>query len=556
MNWCSIAVAVWLLMFCTSSLPAETSGAGSGPRPIPVIDVTDLYHPHQDVGDNFDLIAAYALPELDLRAVILDCTEPFRQPVAKDPGPGLFPDARGPREPGFIPVRQLNFVFGRNVPCATIPFDRMKSPGDGMLDAPPFQQQGIELMLKTLRESAEPVHIVSFGSARAIAVAYNREPQLFREKLGRLHLCAGGSSPPAPNYIEWNVALDPQAIVCLLRSNLPIALYPCAANNAGDKGYGVFSPAFSYDEHNTYWKLPDLLFLPQMDAPLRRYLEYAFSRSSRVDFLRALEVDGPPLGEALLAKEHKVWETAVWICLSGRKLVQRPDGSHRIIPADQVTASDKVLPNELRPCTVSVRDDGIYEFRETTQPTNFFVYYRGNPRENGAALSEALPALYLSFQTARSNVNQQTPARGRELDLQLLGATHQPVAASVVARRVHLAFLDNDQRTAGTGLLAVEQFGRTLFAAVVPVHFQCAARLRRGEVVGDDRPSRKAVAIVARRFRLDASPPRPDLLTRRRKVDRLLEHNPAFCETLRGRPASAAHPTRDSRPASWRCRPS
>jgi hypothetical protein len=73
------------------------------------------------VGDNFDLITPYALPEVDLRAVVLDCTEPFRQPVAKDPGPGLFPDPNGPREPGFIPVLQLNHLFGRNVPAATIP---------------------------------------------------------------------------------------------------------------------------------------------------------------------------------------------------------------------------------------------------------------------------------------------------------------------------------------------------------------------------------------------------------------------------------------------------
>ena len=86
------------------------SWAAPTPPRIPVIDVTDLYPPHQDVGDNFDLITAYALPELDLRAVVLDCTEPFRQPVAKDPGPGLFPDPNGPREPGFIPVLQLNYI--------------------------------------------------------------------------------------------------------------------------------------------------------------------------------------------------------------------------------------------------------------------------------------------------------------------------------------------------------------------------------------------------------------------------------------------------------------
>ncbi len=393
-----------LLLAATAAAAEKDSGDSQKPastlrRHLPLIDVTDLYHPHQDVGDNFDILAAYGLPELDLKAVILDCTEPFRQPVAKDPGPGLFPDASGPREPGFIPVWQLNSIFGRNVPCATIPFGRMKSPGDKLPDAPPFQQQGIELILKALRESLERVHIVSFGSARAIAAAYNREPALFRTKLARLHLCAGGSSPPAPNYIEWNVALDPLAIVCLLRSDLPIALYPDAANNAGDKGYGVLSPAFSYDEHNTYYKLPDLRFIQQMDAPLRRYLEYAFSRSSRVDFLRALEVDGPALDEGLLAKEHYVWETAVWICVSGRRLVKRADGTHRIIPAEQVVPTDKVLPNELHPCTVTVRDDGIYEYRETTEPSNFSVYYRGNPRENEAALREALPALYRSFKS-------------------------------------------------------------------------------------------------------------------------------------------------------------
>ena len=68
-----------------------------------------------------------------------------------------------------------------------------------------------------------------------------------------------------------------------------------------------------------------------------------------------------------------------------------------------MVATHKVLPNELRPCTVTVQDNGIYEFRETTQPTNFSVYYRGDPRENEAALREALPALYLSF---RSNTSK------------------------------------------------------------------------------------------------------------------------------------------------------
>jgi hypothetical protein len=68
----------------------------------------------------------------------------------------------------------------------------------------------------------------------------------------------------------------------------------------------------------------------------------------------------------------------------------------------------------MRPDPIS-HDDPIShfraEFRETTQPTNLSVYFRSDPRENEAALREALPALYLSFQTVRSHVNQQAPAQ-------------------------------------------------------------------------------------------------------------------------------------------------
>ena len=38
---------------------------------LKLIDITDLYHPHQDVGDNFDLIMPYALPDVDLLLVVV-----------------------------------------------------------------------------------------------------------------------------------------------------------------------------------------------------------------------------------------------------------------------------------------------------------------------------------------------------------------------------------------------------------------------------------------------------------------------------------------------------
>ena len=59
--------------------------------------------------------------------------------------------------------------------------------------------------------------------------------------------------------------------------------------------------------------------------------------------------------------------------------------------------SDTVLPNELRPVRVQVRDDGQFAWEPTNGRTNFWMYDRGDPRRNEEALREALPALYESF---------------------------------------------------------------------------------------------------------------------------------------------------------------
>lgn len=356
----------------------------SAQRKVPVIDCTDLYHPHQDVGDNFDIVAAYALPQVDLRAIVLDITQGFRDAHGQHPDP-KYRDPVGPRDPGFIPVAQLNYIFNRNVPCACSPFTAMKSPNDKMLDVPGFQQAGVELLLSTLESAAAPVDVLSFGSARTIAVAFNRRPDLLRAKVRRIHLCAGASSV---DCLEWNVTLDVHAHVRVLRSDMPVAIYPCATKDG----------PFAYGPNNCFWKLPDLQFLTRISPRLQAYMAYAFARMTRSDFLRMLD-EPPP--EAMLqdfiGRSHNVWETGVWAQVANLRIVRRADGQHRLVPADQVRPDDKVLLNELRPCTLDVRDDGLFSFQYTDRPTNFLMYDRGDPVENERALREALPELYAGF---------------------------------------------------------------------------------------------------------------------------------------------------------------
>jgi len=350
-------------------------------KKIPVINTTDLYFPAQDVGDNFDIITAYGLEEIDLRAVIFDVTQDYR--LEKGVG----------RDMGIIPITQLNYIFDRTVPAAPSPFIRMRSKTDKMEDIPKFQQAGVELLLKTLRESKEKVDITVFGSARTVAVAFNRDPDLLREKVNLLHLCIGTS---APVQIEWNVALDPYAFVAILQSGLPIALYPCGAGNLD--GFNGLA-AFGYDSNNGYWELTNLNFIPKMDSPIRRYLEFAFSGSNRSDFLRAMETDDSSFDPNYWNRMHRVWETCVWICMTDRVLVQRSDGSYRILRRNEIDPADRILPNELRPCVLEVQENGLFTYRYSDQPSNIRIYYRGDPKENEKALNDALPALYLEFKT-------------------------------------------------------------------------------------------------------------------------------------------------------------
>lgn len=353
-------------------------------KKVPLIDVTDLYHPYQDPGDNFDIIMPYSLPEIDLKAVILDTTQNYRQAVSTHRIPE-YADTSGPRDPGIIPVTQLNYLYGRNIPFAVSPFEPMKSTNDKMLDAPAFQQQGIELIINTLHNSTEKTEIAVFSSLRAVAAAYNREPGLFKEKVGRIHLCAGASSE---EFLEWNVELDISAFVCLLRSELPIAIYPCASKDG----------PFALDSHNCFWKLNDLAFVKNMDQKLKRYIWYAFERISRNDFLKAMDENVPEEKmEGIYTRAHNVWETAVWLKLSGRELVKRQDGKYKIVCRCQLEESDVILKNQLLPCRLHVKDDGLFKFELTDESTNFSIYYREDPKENEIALREALADIYTSF---------------------------------------------------------------------------------------------------------------------------------------------------------------
>src|SRR2546430_62807 len=79
------------------ALPSQTS---AGER-VPVVYSTDLFHPHDDFDDHVDLATLFALPELDVKAIILEKGD------------------EQVKRPGKIPVEQMLALTGRRVPYAS-----------------------------------------------------------------------------------------------------------------------------------------------------------------------------------------------------------------------------------------------------------------------------------------------------------------------------------------------------------------------------------------------------------------------------------------------------
>jgi hypothetical protein len=306
-----------------------------GPR-LAVIHCTDLFHPHDDPDDHFDLATLYAIRGIDLKAVILD--------------QGRLQGER----PGTVAVSQLNRITGRNVPTTNGLAEKLREPGDKGLDQPPQFQRGVELILTTLRQSPTPVAITAVGSMRDVTAAFNREPDLFRRKVEKLMVFIGEAKDA--KFREYNVTLDPQAYIGLMRSGLPIYWVPCF-----DGGL------WKNEGHASFWRAKHEDLLKQVRPQVMQYFIYALERekSDPVAFLSA-PVD-PEQKRRLLAGSRNLWCTAVFEYLVAPEAAS---GMFGFAEADITIGEDAVVrygrtPTSKRVMRFEVRDPARYAAQMT-----------------------------------------------------------------------------------------------------------------------------------------------------------------------------------------------
>jgi sialidase-1 len=332
----------------------------------PVIYCTDLFHPHDDPDDHFDLATLFALPELEVKAILLDQGD------------------RQLKTPGSIPLGQMMHLTGRQIPFAIGLGQKLRSPTDDGLAQPAEFQAAVNLVLKALREASGPVTVIATGSVRDLCAAWNRQPALVRQKVGRLYLNIGNADS---TQSEYNVDLDPQAYVGLLHSGLPIYLCPCLPMQREN----------SNALYSTWWRFPQSEVLPSASRDLQNYFIYALQKCApeELDPIEGLQTDLRPWHRLVWEMDRNMWCTASFLHAAGRT-IRKINGAW--------TASRQPLPdaNTTEPFTfiparVEVDQAGKTTLDLKATNSNMHVFKLVASQDYGPAMRDCLRDLFRSL---------------------------------------------------------------------------------------------------------------------------------------------------------------
>ncbi len=176
---------IWIGSLLLASLWSPALAANAK---VPIVYSTDLFHPHADPDDHYDLACLFAIRDFDVKGVILDL------------------GADQAKRCGRPAVEQLMHITGRKVPYVIGLNQALASRGDKALGQAAEFQGAVNLLLSVLRDSQEKVTLFTTGSCRALAAAFNREPDLLQAKVRAVYFNIGRG--PNESEEECNVGYD------------------------------------------------------------------------------------------------------------------------------------------------------------------------------------------------------------------------------------------------------------------------------------------------------------------------------------------------------------
>jgi hypothetical protein len=297
---------------------------------VPLVHQTDLFRPHQDPDDHWDLLCVYALHQLgaiDARAILIDHPPPHHRGKPDLPG-----------------MEMLSAITGVNIPSA-------------MGGARPFgsnsaASEAADLLISILDDSPEPVVINIAGSCRDVAIAGSKRPDLFEQNCKAIILNAGTGyiASDIDDEIEYNVRMDAGAYCSIFE--LPCRIYWCPCFERLGVGLKVH-------EHGTRYTFRQGEILDSLHESLQAYFAYMFSRDTNPDWRRWLDARlfGPTIEEQREVI-RQMW-TTVGLLYASRRL----RGGGFIFEPVQVTCRE----NGTTAWEPSEPESRIWKFRITDQ---------------------------------------------------------------------------------------------------------------------------------------------------------------------------------------------
>ena len=282
----TVFYSLFLFAFCLNSCNTTSSSQ----EKYSMIYSTDMFQPPDDPDDHYDWAILNKLGEIDVKAVIFD----------------LGSAKRDADEVAVTALKQISLITGKDIPPYAIGLrNDLTSTNDQALNQPEVYQKGVDLILQKLRDSQDQVILFLVGSCRDFAVAFNREPELLRQKVKAVYINAGNGNDGIQD--EWNVTLDPIAYEALLKSGLPMYWCPCFGKT-----------------HQTHYIVENQAeLLSSCTKEMKNYFSYALNRATDdpIGYIEGVE-------QKLPDTERHMWCTGPFIHASGRKIYQESDGKY------------------------------------------------------------------------------------------------------------------------------------------------------------------------------------------------------------------------------------
>ena len=363
-----------------TALRASVPPAAASKAKFALIHATDLFRPHADPDDHFDLATVFALAaqgRFELLAVMID-----------HPPEGMAAD------PDVLAVAQLNRITGLAVPVLTGTPKRL-DPAEASRPENQAGIAGVRALLKIMRASPLPVLISVVGSCRDVALAGRLDPKLFAAKCAGVYLNAGSGTPDPVKAarLEYNVNLDPASYAAIFDLPCPVYWLPCFEVAPGE---GV---PFAPGDFGTFYRFAQKEILPGLPPRLQNYFAFMFkqgdsdrARQSEADALRPswLRTLEGPADAALLGRLgdrfRNMWCTAGFFHMAGLSVA----GSGLVGERDDAQTRPVYTFDPVR---VRCGADGVTRWSPDPGSRDRFLFHVRDRERYPSAMTAALGAL-------------------------------------------------------------------------------------------------------------------------------------------------------------------